>query len=154
MLMRFTGLLTALGLLLSAMGCTTQSFELTVINHTDRPLTVGVVKDGPPYEKELAGPELWAVNTPLQFLPPWGQVLPPGRTMDSGKISGSFPSGTIAYLRVYRGERTNAELIAMSAPGLDRVDVLLFPGKNEVVIEEEGGKAMSARRLGPAVVPR
>src|SRR3989442_79982 len=115
--MRTTHLYLSLTLMLT-IGCNRQTFDLTLANQTDRPLTIGVVKDGPPYEHDLAGPGQWAIDAPLDSLPLWGHLVPPGRTIDSGKVSGVFPRGTRAYLRVYRGERSNAELIAMSAPSL------------------------------------
>src|SRR4051794_33504959 len=134
--MQLTRLLS-LVLLLIAVGCSNQSFDVKITNQTDSVLTVGVVKDGPPYEKDLAGPGQWAIDTQLDYLPPWGHLVPPGRTMSAAKVSGSFPSGTRAYLRVYRGEHTNAELIGISEPSYDRIDVLLFPGFNDIVIESD-----------------
>src|SRR4051794_3451974 len=100
--------LFALVFLLAVVGCSHQTFQVVATNKTDMPLTVGIVKDGPPYENNLASPGEWAVDTRLDSLPPWGNVVPPGRTIDSGKVTGSFPSGTSAYLRVYRGEHSNA----------------------------------------------
>jgi hypothetical protein len=144
--MRLTRLFP-LALFMISLGCTQQDFELSLTNHTDQPLTIGVVKDGPPYEKDLASPGEWAIDTRLDSMPPWGHLLPPGRTMDSGKFSGSFPAGTRAYLRVYRGQHTNAELIGISESSIDRIDVLLFPGKNQLAIESTPQGQMNAKRL-------
>jgi len=140
--------------LLLVIGCNNQTFELSVTNKTDRPLTIGVVKDGPPYEVDLASPGELAVDTRLDTLPPWGHLIPPGRTIDSGKVTGTFPSGTRAYLRVYSGEHSNAELIAIGEPSYDRIDVLLFPGRNDFIIENDLKNGMIAKRLNPTPAPR
>lgn len=150
--MRLTCLLS-LPLLLAVAGCSQQSFEVSVTNKTDTPLTMGIVKDGPPYDPDLASPGEWAVNTRLDALPPWGHVVPPGRTIDSGKISSSFPAGTRAYLRIYRGEHSNAELIAIGE-GEDRIDVLLFPGRDVMTIENNPVKGMVAKHAQPPAAPR
>jgi hypothetical protein len=149
--MRLTALFS-LTLLLAAAGCSQQTFEVSVTNKTDVPLTIGIVKDGPPYDANLAAPGEWAVNTRLDALPPWGHVVPPGRTIDSGKVSSNFPAGTRAYLRVYRGQHSNVELIAMSE-GVDRIDVLLFPGPNVLTIENDPVKGMVSHRAGSLAPP-
>jgi hypothetical protein len=145
-------LVTGLFVLLTQ-GCAPKAtFELAITNQSDRPITVGVVKDGPPYERDLAGPDQWAIESPLDSLPAWGHVVPPGRTMDSGKITGAFPQGTTPYLRVYRGHYSNAQLIAISSPSPDRLEILLFPGYNELVIQNDPDKGLNFKRLRP--VPR
>jgi hypothetical protein len=150
--MRFTCVLPVAFLLLAA-GCSQQSFEVSLSNQTGDPLTIGIVKDGPPYDPDLAGPGEWAVNTRLDALPPWGHVVPPGRTIDSGKVSSRFPAGTRAYLRIYRGQHSNAELIAISE-GPDRLDVLLFPGQNVLTIQNDPAKGMIAHRAESLAPPR
>jgi hypothetical protein len=133
-------------------GCTPRaSFEVTVVNQTMSPLTVGLVKDGPPFEREWATPDEVALRTGgPEGMAPWGHVVPAGRTVDSPAVSGAFPEGTAAYLRLYRGERPNSELLAISSPSPDRAEVLLFPGWNEVVVTEDlkGIKATRVRRGG------
>ncbi len=132
-------------------GCAPKAtFQLAVTNETDRPVTVGVVKEGPPYEAELGAPEEWAIATPLAELPPWGHVVPPGRTIDSPPVTGTFPTGSLAYLRVYGGERTNAELLATSTGSPDRADVLLFPGRNEITVRTGDDGRLRAERAGAA----
>ena len=136
--------------LLLAVGCAPKAtFEVSIANKSDSPLTVGVVKEGEPYERDLAGPEKWAIESPLDSLPPWGHVIPVGRVLNSPQITGSFPQGSAAYLRVYRGERTNAQLIAISSPSPDRLDVLLFPGVNQIVIRNDPQKGLVAVRVRP-----
>jgi hypothetical protein len=140
----------ALSMLLLAVGCSpAATFDVTIINQTERPLTVGIVKDGGPLERNLLGPEQLAIDSALESLPPWGHVIPPGKTMDSGKVTGAFPRGATAYLRVYRGRHDNAHLVAISSPSPDRLDVLLFPGYTELVIREDE-KGLVANRLRQA----
>lgn len=142
-------------LVLSALfvGCAPKAtFDVSIANRTDRPVTVGLVKEGPPFERDWAGPEQLAIQSPLDSLPPWGHVIPPGKTMDSGAITGAFPAGTTAYLRVYRGQYNNATLLAISSPNPDRTDVLLFPGRNLIVIGQDA-QGVHAQRLRPSTKP-
>jgi hypothetical protein len=133
-----------------ALGCAPKAtFEVSVANKSDSPLTVGVVKEGEPYERDLAGPEKLAIESSLDSLPPWGHIIPVGRVMNSPQITGTFPRGSAAYLRVYRGEHTNAQLIAISSPSPDRLDVLLFPGINRIVIRNDAQKGLVAVRVRP-----
>ena len=139
---------TFAALLFLMIGCAPKaSFELTILNKTDRPITVGLVKEGEPYERELAPPERLAIESGLESMPPWGHVIPPGRTLDSPPITGTFPRGSAAYLRVYRGEFSNAQLLAISNPSPDRTEVLLFPGLNQVIVRDDPNKGLIARRV-------
>ena len=139
---------TALFVIASTLaGCAPKAtFRVAITNQTDRPVTVGIVKVGPPYERAFATPEDVAMEFPLaSSLPQWGRVIPPGRTMDSPPLTGTFPAGTTAHLRVYGGERSNAELLATSSQSPDRVDVLLFPGMNEITLHADRGGPLRAR---------
>ena len=123
------------------------TFELTVVNKTDGPVTVGLVKNGPPLESAWATPEESALGSSVDAMPPWGHVVPAGRTLDSPPVTGAFPQGTLAYLRVYRGERRNAEILASSGPSPDRAEVLLFPGRNVVIVTTDASGALRAGRV-------
>jgi hypothetical protein len=137
-------------LLLLVVGCAPKAtFELSILNKTDGPITVGVVKDGDPYERALASPERLAIESGLDAMPPWGHVIPPGRTLDSPPITGVFPRGSGAYLRVYRGQHENAALMSISYPSPDRFEVLLFPGYTQIVIRYDPGKGLVAQRIRP-----
>src|SRR3954468_17493217 len=130
-------------------GCAPKAtFDLTIMNQTDRPVTVGLVKDGPPYEREWAGPEKLALESPLDSLPPWGHVIPPGRVMDSSPMTGVFPQGALAYLRVYAGEGSNAELLAIGADSPDRAEVMLYPGHGEIIVRRDETGRFRAERVG------
>lgn len=135
---------------LLVVGCAPKAtFEVQVANKSTSALTVGVVKEGGSYERDLAGPEKWALESPLESLPQWGHVIPVGRILNSPQITGAFPQGSAAYLRVYRGQPTNAQIMAISNPSPDRLDVLLFPGVNQLVIRDDPQKGLVAVRLKP-----
>jgi hypothetical protein len=132
------------------------TFDVSITNQTDQPVTVGVIKEGDPYEHDLGTPEDWALESPqgMAGMPPWGHVIPPGRTIDSGQLTGQFPHGTTVWLRAYAGERTNIELLAVSSASPDRVQVLLFPGHNEALITHDPSGGLRALRTGPQPAPR
>jgi hypothetical protein len=145
--MRTTCPLALLGVLLT--GCANKpTFQATVHNNLDVPITVGFIKDGPPVEREWLTVEQMAMGAPLDALPAWGMVIPAGKTGDSPKVSGTFERGTRAYLRVYRGQHPNAELMAISDSSLSRATVMLMPGVNEFEVLAEGLRPMIVRRVG------
>jgi hypothetical protein len=128
-------------------GCAPKaSFSVSVRNQTDRPITVGMVKEGKTVEPAFAPPEQLAIESPLDSLPPWGHVVPAGRTMDSPAVTGEFPQGSAAYLRVYAGEHSNAELLATSPGSRERTDVLLFPGHNDITVQTDPTGQLRATR--------
>ncbi len=128
-------------------GCQPKAtFDVTVTNASRSPLTVGLVQDGPPAEDAFADISRLAIESDLAHIPPWGFVIPPGRTAGTGPVTGAFPQGTLAYLRVYRGKLTNAEMIATSAPHPGRLDILLYPGQTEIRIHDDDTGKLSAER--------
>ena len=54
----------------------------------------------------------------------------------------------MAYLRVYAGERSNAELLAIGRTSPDRAEVLLFPGHSEIVVRTDETGRYRAERVG------
>jgi hypothetical protein len=143
-------MLCVLATVASSLGCYPRAtFDVTVVNETESPLTIGIVKEGPPYERELGTPGEWARDSPFVAPPQWGHLIPPGKTMDSGKVTGSFPQGALAYLRIYKGDWPNSMLIAMSQPGPDRIDILLYPGHSEFAIRKDDKGFIRATRLYP-----
>jgi hypothetical protein len=139
------GLLTLLAL---AAGCMPKAtFDVTIVNRTDGPITVGIVKEGEPREDHLAGPDQWAIDSPIESLPRWGHVIPAGRTMDSGPITGQFPRGALAYLRAYRGEHNIANLIAIGNSSPDRAEALLYPGPSQWVVLIDPSGVLRVQRV-------
>src|SRR5262245_58533286 len=94
---------------LLALGCAQQrEYQVVVHNHLDVPVTVGLIKDGPPIEGHWLTPEQWSMTGPRDVVGPWGMVIPPGRTADTPKVSGLFERGVGAQLRIYRGRHSNS----------------------------------------------
>src|SRR5258706_7861787 len=115
-----------------------------------RRTTGGWEKEGQGYKPDFRPKERSALELGLNAIPPWGPAIPRGRRLDSPPITGVFPRGSAAYLRVYRGQHENAELMAISSPSLDRLEVLLFPGYTQIVIRYDPGKGLVAQRIRPA----
>src|SRR5690349_9748573 len=83
-------------------GCgSTKSYQVEVANHTSQPVTLWLTKDGPPREEGWLSPEdLTTVQSERQLQYDF-VVVDPTRTGYTDKVSGQFPSGTHAVLRVY-----------------------------------------------------
>lgn len=128
-------------------GCAPKAtYDLSITNQTDRAVTVGLVKEGPPPEADWTTPEEQALETRLEALRPWGHVIPPGKTIDSSPISGTFPRGTAPYLRVYAGEHSIAELLSISSSSPDRTEMLLMPGHGDIIVRiDETGHVRAER---------
>lgn len=144
--------LVVLSLALLAIGCSntkTFKYDISVQNQTDRPITVWLTKDGAPVEKGWRSPEQLAMTLPAHEERISGLVIPPGKTAESGVVSGKFAPGVSAWLRVYDGKHKFSELLAMSPGDPDRLDVPLDPGKSTVVVKDIQGKlsAVPTREL-------
>jgi hypothetical protein len=115
----------------------TKSFSVEVHNQSDRPVTLWLTKDGPPAEEGWLTPEKVIESTDklkydLAF-------VPAGKTGFTDSITGVFPKGTNAVLRVYEGEKEVFDL----AKATTHVDAVLKPGSNRFsVIEENGSIAL------------
>ena len=131
--------LTALSLLVLATGCTTnQTFHVSVKNNTDDPITVGLVKEGDPYQKQWASPEQAAINGDRPSSEMWAAV-PPGKTVDAGEVKGRFRRNAHAVLRVYKGDLNLAGILAVSRDQPERYDLVLHPGTNRVIVFDREG---------------
>src|SRR6185312_15046167 len=89
--------LLALPLLLLLVGCsTTRTFDIEVKNETGTPLTVGLVKEGDPFEPEWASPEDAAIaqQQPIAYM--WA-AIDTGKTATMGPVKGEFNSKAKAY---------------------------------------------------------
>jgi hypothetical protein len=117
-----------------------KSFQVSVRNDTQTPVTLWLTKDGPPAEVGWLSPEQLAsdpehASYDLAF-------VPPGRTGSTPKMTGNFPSGTHAVLRVYKGEKELFYILQDAKAGTEqRTDYVLKPGANRLAVEEQpGGK--------------
>ncbi len=129
------------GLMLLA-GCgSTKSFRVEVKNETPQPVTLWLTKDGPPSEDGWRSPEELG-KMPADSRPNYDlAIVPPGKTGFTDEVSGDFPSGTHAVLRIYEGELELFHILqAEKTGGVKRADVPLKPGSNkfEVTADSQG----------------
>jgi hypothetical protein len=133
-------------LALLLIGCArTETYQVTLVNKTDGPITFGVVKQGEPLEKEWASPEEAAQHFSVPNPQMWGAVGP-GKTAVSKPMTGKFADNAAAYLRVYQGKLDLAGVMAVSAGAPNRADVLLRPGPNHITMTNEDGKFLATRQ--------
>ncbi|HEV8290337.1 MAG TPA: hypothetical protein VGP94_00370 [Tepidisphaeraceae bacterium] len=117
-----------------------KTFEISVKNETARPLSLGLVKNGPPREQGWIAPHEVAMMAPQLSDRKWGWVLQPGEARKFGPYSGKFEPHVQAILRIYAGTPTIEELIAFSKEDPERLDIYLWPGKSGYLIRNFGGR--------------
>jgi hypothetical protein len=159
--MRFVHVLGIIALCSAALaGCArTETFDITVRNDTEGPVTIALTKDGPPFERMWAGPEDLAIESPKADEQHAYVVLEPGKVGEVS-VQGKFDRGTRGYLRVYRGAPDISGMIAIGPVSPNRLDVPLRAGANQVVIAEANGRLVrqrgggaSAEATAPATQP-
>ena len=127
---------------ISAGGCGNgKSYQVEVTNRTSQPVTLWLTKDGPPKEDGWYSPE------ELGRIPESARasydlaIVPPGKTGFTGKVSGEFPRGTSAVLRVYEGQKELLHLLEDAKAGRSRrVDQVLKPGMNKLAVVDRAGQ--------------
>ena len=153
--MRTIALLSTLLLALVAVGCSsdtkTYSFQVSVKNATNRPITIWLVKDGPPVEQGWRSPEQLAMSLPGHEERISGAVIPPGKSADTGTREGKFAPGTYAWLRVYDGPQRLSEILAISRGNPARLDVPLDPGICRIVIKDQAGRIKASQEAQPVL---
>ncbi len=138
-----TRLTTLLALLTLAGGCAstkTGTFQVTVTNRTAGPISVGFVKHGPPLEKNWDSPEAIAIAAPRLGDKHWGTLILPNESRSLGPQSGVFEKGSFPLLRIYRGDLTINELLAINRQSPDRISVPLLIGKGFVTVLDHQNK--------------
>ena len=133
-------LLASLLLLPACASAEKRTCQITVKNETAHPLSLGLVKNGPPTEDGWIAPHEVAMMAPQLADRHWGWVLGPGETKTFGPYAGHFDPGTHAILRVYGGTPTIDEMLAFSKDDPERLDIYLWPGKNAYVIRFGNGR--------------
>ena len=141
-------LLVVSTLLVGCNSTRTDTFDIEIRNATGQPLTLSLAKDGPPYEPAWATPQDLAIETPKRREqwsggPSGMAAVPPGKTASVKRLQGQFNSGVNGYLRVYAGDLTISEMLAKGKDSPNRLDVLLKPGANVVVVSEKAGKLVA-----------
>lgn len=130
-------------LLLVGVGCSSSyRYEMQVINNTKRPLSVGPVLPGSQVVPGWTGPEHIAISAPQLMDQRWGATgagpLLPGEALYL--VREDTPFAQRGRLRVYDGDRTIKDLVSISDGDPDRVDILVFPGRNAFIINSSGGR--------------
>lgn len=146
--------LCGIAVLCLLVGCqTTGNFTVGVINRTNEPLSVGLVKDGPPAEAYWASPTQIGISAPNLNERKWGTLVPAGQQAIIGPVKGKFDRGVTAFLRIYSGDRTISELLAISPGSPDRIDVPLDNGRTDLVITREGTRLTATPATRSAHTP-
>ncbi len=117
-----------------SIGCAsyeTRTYDVSVKNETNQPLTLWLTKNGDKYETGWKSPEELAMESPRNERAISGVIVAPGETAFTGPIQGEFAYNTSAYLRVYLGQLSINETLAVSRGSPRRVDVRLYPGKSD-----------------------
>ena len=139
---RYPGRIACVMLVLVVSGCgSAKSYQVEVKNQTNQPVTLWLTKDGPPKEEGWYSPEELSAS-PEESRPRYDlAIVPPGRTGFTGKVSGEFPKGTNAVLRVYEGEKELFHLLQDANEGAtNRAEHILRPGMNRLSVIERDGK--------------
>src|SRR5687767_14880518 len=126
----------ALLLLLVGCGGKTQTYDVSVSNDTQTPITVWLTKDGGPYEKHWRSPEDLAMESPGGSRIA-GVKIPAGQAAATGPVNGKFYEGAGAILRVYAGDYDFSALLAVSRGSPNRADVPLSPGVNRFSVTRD-----------------
>lgn len=130
-------------------GCAQErTYQVSLVNHTDQPITFGMVKEGEPLERKWMSPGTLMAYGDEPDPTMWGAISP-GRTAVSKPVSGKFDSGARAYLEVFLGKLDLYGVMAVSRGQPDRLDLLLRPGLNRFVITDDGGHFTGSRVPAP-----
>ena len=144
-------ILTAAVLLGVLVGCAeTRTYQVSVKNNTGDPITIGLVKEGEPFEPQWASPEDAAIDG-YEPSPRMWAAIPPGKTADTGSVQGKFDQNAQAYLRVYQGSLNLSGILAISRGQPNRIDIPLHPGMNQFTVTRQGDR-FTATRPGDAAV--
>ena len=137
------------------------TFQVQVINKTPGPISVALVKDAPlghrpAVEEGWAAPEDVALGAPQLSERHWGRLVQPGQAILIGPLTGEFPRGIYAALRVYEGNHTIGELVAFNQEDPDRLDVILEQGLSAFIIERKDRRlqAVPTQPIGPPPATR
>jgi hypothetical protein len=128
-----------LAVLAMAAGCQSYDqrlFDVAVKNNSANPITVGLAKNGPPFEPVWASPEDVAIDDPRNTGLGWGKVVPPGQVGYIERVPGRFSRNTSAFLRIYQGDLALADLLSVSKGSPNRHDVRLRPGRSVFVVSD------------------
>jgi hypothetical protein len=135
-------------------GCAqTRRYNVEVMNQTSEPITIGLAKDGGPFEPHLASPEEVAVGTPAADENLWpSEVVTPGRTGFT-RVEGKFDGHSELLLRIYAGKLTLSEILSIGRGSTERVETVLRPepAMNKLIVTRQDSQlhAEMVDRLPP-----
>ncbi len=137
-----------------AVGCaSTQTYEVAVHNQTAKPVTLWLTKSGGQIEEGWVSPEQLLASSRGDELSYDKADVPPGKTGYVDKISGHFPTGVFAVLRVYRGSLTLDDILRDIKNELPRTNYQLTPGKNDLAVTDEHGQLIVSPTSSPTGNP-
>lgn len=158
MIHRLAAPIVACVALLLAGGCAsyrTETFDIEVVNGTNKDVAIGLAKaasGGPPspYEPLWATPEDKAWEAPSANEKSNMALLAPGKDASLLGVKGQFDDRTRAVFRGYWGATRISELLARSHGSPDRVDVDLVPGRNVIRLIDQNGRLGAQVEQTPA----
>lgn len=134
--------------LLTGIGCSARgSFDVAIHNQTSEPLSAGFVKSGGPMDPKWTTPSDIAIHSPQLTDRHWGALVPPGKTIHLNSSS-NFSKGSTAYLRIYSGDNTVDNLLAISPGSSDLAQHALDNGKSAFVVQRDQGQ-LKMRAVAP-----
>lgn len=149
---RLSGLVALLPLIagcsvVTKMTTAERTFTVQVRNDSSQPARVGFAKDGTPFEEEWSSPEDLAIHYAKSEME-WGKLVLPGQTANLGPITGRFSDTSVGICRIYQGDPSFSEMLAMNRRSAARIDIGLRPGSNRFVLSDDRGQ-LAVKRLPP-----
>ena len=130
--------------MLCACSAPKQTFRVELTNTTSGPISAAFTKQmyrgRPAIEEGWSAPEDIAIVAPMLTDRRWGQRIDPGQMRVLGPLEGHFPTGIQPFLRVYAGDRSIDELLAVSRGDRGRIDIPLSLGSARYIIREQDGR--------------
>ncbi len=117
-------------------------YDISVRNESNQPITLWLTKNGPAYEDGWKSPEDQALEMPRNQHSISGIIVDPGKTAFTGPYPGKFAYNSSAILRVYLGELTINEILAISRGSERRADIHLPIGKSDWTVYLQGHQLM------------
>ena len=149
MLMKIMGLLALVGLMTGCSSGTSGNFEVVVKNQTTESLSASLVKMNGKMEPAFATPAQIFMEAPELAGRSWGTLIKPGETATLGPVEMSLEQGSYPVIRVYEGNKTISELVAVGTHDPDTCSMMLPIGKSAFVMVKKKGKLTATQGMEP-----